>query len=175
MLIQFKVDTELEVVESYDEATEEVDSSNETFKAGSQHDVEIVGDNGEAFDLQFGDGSVAFAVSKEIVQRVMLHDFAFTQENAETGDETLFFTVVNPYKPEQEDRVVFVQERTPHGPGPVHFALPNSLIVDNQQLAELGWLLIALAGKDVDYSSAAELLEGYGKPVPDALEKLCSG
>jgi exosome complex RNA-binding protein Csl4 len=56
-MITFKQDTELEIVESFDEAHDTIaEKSNETFKAGELVDAEIVSRDGEYVDLQFGGG-----------------------------------------------------------------------------------------------------------------------
>ncbi len=78
------------------------------------------------------------------------------------------YTIICP-KTRRETRIVFFQDDAGH----VNFALPtNVIIVDKQQLTELGWLFLSLAGDMVDHSSAMELLDGYGLNTPPSLEKL---
>ena len=66
--IEFLHDAELEVVTDFDEATEHADTENVTFKAGEQHEVEIINETDAELSFQFGDGSVAFNVDKSIVR-----------------------------------------------------------------------------------------------------------
>jgi len=71
MKIKFKTDIELEVVESYDEANDHAETSNETFKAGEVHEVDLLdsaGDMSVVVDIQFGDGSVAFSVPTDFFE-----------------------------------------------------------------------------------------------------------
>jgi len=46
----------------------------------------------------------------------------------------------------------------------------EDLLIDSQQLAELGVLYLALAGNDVDLSSVTELLDNYNLPIPNVLK-----
>ena len=66
-MISFKQDTQLTVVEEFDEATDNiVDESHPTFKAGEYVDAQIVSEEGNYVDLQFGDtGGVAFGVHRD--------------------------------------------------------------------------------------------------------------
>jgi hypothetical protein len=68
MLIRFKEQTELEVVNSYDEEHDEVDSDNETFQPGVEYDVCLLGGDDDFIDIQFGDGSCAYGVPKDILE-----------------------------------------------------------------------------------------------------------
>lgn len=70
-----------------------------------------------------------------------------------TNDARYTFTVVDP-ETEEETQVSLVA--TPYGYNVAGVSL------DNQQLMELGVLLIALAGQEVDYNSAFEVLDGFG-------------
>jgi len=60
----------LEAVNAYDEKWDEADTSNETFKAGVKHEVDITEDHGESVDMQFGDGSMIYNVPKAIFKVV---------------------------------------------------------------------------------------------------------
>lgn len=67
-MIAFKSDTELEIVDSYNEATDNIDEChNEVFKAGEPVDADIVDDDGSGYvTLQFGGGGgIALTVQKE--------------------------------------------------------------------------------------------------------------
>ena len=56
-MIRFKKDTELEIVESFDEEHDTIaEQSTETFKAGEPVDADIVDQDGEWVNLQFGSG-----------------------------------------------------------------------------------------------------------------------
>lgn len=71
--ITFKEDVQLEIVESYDEETDETESSIEGFKAGEVYDVDILNEeeNGEVGDfvnIQFGDGSCCYGVPKQYLE-----------------------------------------------------------------------------------------------------------
>lgn len=67
-MIAFKDNTELEIIDSYNEATDNIDEChNETFKAGEPVDADIVDDDGSGYvTLQFGGGGgIATTVQKE--------------------------------------------------------------------------------------------------------------
>lgn len=64
MIIKLKEAIEIEVVESYDDETEEVVSCGETFEAGEELDVDIFNDHSDTVDVQFGDGSVTYNLPK---------------------------------------------------------------------------------------------------------------
>ena len=54
-MITFKKDTELEIVDSFNEETDNIDESHKkTFKAGELIDAEIVSERGEYVDIYFG-------------------------------------------------------------------------------------------------------------------------
>jgi hypothetical protein len=68
-MIRFNKDTELTIVEGYDEKNDNITKeSTEVFKEGEPVDATIVNsteEKGDAYvDLQFGDGSVAFGVQR---------------------------------------------------------------------------------------------------------------
>ena len=68
-MITFKKDTELFIVDRYDEATDTIaESHDEVFKAGEPVDADIIGpvENGNPYvNLQFGDGGVSYSVLRE--------------------------------------------------------------------------------------------------------------
>ncbi len=68
--IEWQVDAELEIVSTYDEETDVAETSNELFSQGTRSEVDIIEDNGETVDIQFGDGSMAFGVSKVCFRRL---------------------------------------------------------------------------------------------------------
>lgn len=68
MKIKFPDACEVEIVESYDEATDTAETSEEQFQAGDIEDVEFLEDHGESVDVQFGDGSVAYNLLKEFFE-----------------------------------------------------------------------------------------------------------
>ncbi len=56
-MIKFKSDTELEVIDQFNEATDNIDEChNEVFKAGEPVDADIVSQDGDYVDLQLGAG-----------------------------------------------------------------------------------------------------------------------
>jgi hypothetical protein len=56
-MITFKEDTELTIVESFDEEHDRItETSTEIFRAGQLVDAEIVSRDGDYVDLQFGSG-----------------------------------------------------------------------------------------------------------------------
>lgn len=70
MKIRFYEEVELEVVENYDEINEVADTYQETFKKGEEIECDLLGGsgNGDCIDVQFGDGSCAFGIPKNLVQ-----------------------------------------------------------------------------------------------------------
>lgn len=66
MLIRWKHDVELNVIKNFDEETETADENSEMFKQNTSSNIDIVEDKGEFVDIQFGDGSMAFNVSKRM-------------------------------------------------------------------------------------------------------------
>jgi hypothetical protein len=69
MVIQWNQDVELELVNDFDEATETWDTSNEIFKKGEEVNVDIFDETEKFGSIQFGSGSVAFNVPKELFQK----------------------------------------------------------------------------------------------------------
>ncbi len=83
MKVEFLLDCEIEVIESFDEAMDGAESTSELFRTGDQTEFDIIDHpqrfNGDELEdhptmvnVQFGDGSVAFGLCcewyKEIVQ-----------------------------------------------------------------------------------------------------------
>ena len=64
MKIRFNRDSEIEVVEYYDEKKDEVVTSNITFKKGEETEWDVLDDKGERMDVQFGDGSCCYGLDK---------------------------------------------------------------------------------------------------------------
>lgn len=72
-MIKFKTDCVLNIVENFDEESDVItEESQETFKIGEEIDVDIISDNGNNIDIQFGDGSVAFGIDKSFVEIIDL-------------------------------------------------------------------------------------------------------
>jgi hypothetical protein len=71
-MIKFKQDTTLQVIEGYDEATDNItEDVEETFKGGEKVDADIFNDDGTDYvDIQFGDGSVALGVQRDCFEVV---------------------------------------------------------------------------------------------------------
>ena len=65
MKIRFKETVELEVVTNFEEDGETLDTETEVVHTGDEHEVDVIEDKGDAIDIQFGDGSVAYNVMKE--------------------------------------------------------------------------------------------------------------
>ena len=64
MTIKFFRDTALEIVESFDDATEKASTVNETFLAGDPVQADIIDERDGLCQLEFGDGSQAFCVPR---------------------------------------------------------------------------------------------------------------
>ena len=67
-VIQWIEDGEIEIVTSYCEETEKVDKYFQPVNAGEIDDVDIILDNGNTVDMQFGDGSMSFGVSANMFE-----------------------------------------------------------------------------------------------------------
>lgn len=65
-MITFHQDTELFVIDEYDFVNDNItESHTEVFKAGNLVDAEIVSEDGIYVQLEFGNGSQAFTVSRD--------------------------------------------------------------------------------------------------------------
>ncbi len=64
-MIEFIQDTELEIVETLGADGETPETSIDVFKEGEQAEGEILEDRENDVDIQFADGSMAFAVPKD--------------------------------------------------------------------------------------------------------------
>ena len=64
--IEILEDIELEIIETYNEETDEADSYSETFMKGNTEEVDIINSNEDFVDFQFGDGSVSLGVPKNV-------------------------------------------------------------------------------------------------------------
>jgi hypothetical protein len=67
-MIRFRTDTELEIVETFDETTEQAETVLEKFEQDDRADGDIFDETEDTADIQFGDGSVAFNVSKDLFE-----------------------------------------------------------------------------------------------------------
>lgn len=74
MKIQFLNDCELEVVESFNEEHDVAETSSEFFKTGEIVDVDITDECETTTTFQFGDGSLACAVSNKLFQKLGKND-----------------------------------------------------------------------------------------------------
>jgi len=72
--------------------------------------------------------------------------------------EKIRFTIINPDS--SEETPLFVEYNGIDEPVILQLGGP-AVVIDSQQLAELGALFLALAGTNVDYESADALLEGF--------------
>lgn len=70
MRIKFLKDCEIELVTRFDEATDQADTENEIFVAGSVHEVDVLDEREGSLDVQFGDGSVAYGVPNSLFAKV---------------------------------------------------------------------------------------------------------
>lgn len=80
--------------------------------------------------------------------------------------EKLYYTIVDE-KTGEEERVN-IDIKHDNDDQKVALNFPAVAPIGRQQLAELGWLLLALAGDNVDHSSGLELIDGYGIAVPQS-------
>ena len=64
MKIRFVHTCELEVVTDYDRATDQAVTEVETFLHEGFHKVDVFDDHGHCIDIQFGDGSCIYGLSK---------------------------------------------------------------------------------------------------------------
>lgn len=60
MKIQFNQDIEAEVVTSFDEETDEIETEDVLFKKDAIHEADVCDVKGDKVDLQFGNGSMWF-------------------------------------------------------------------------------------------------------------------
>jgi hypothetical protein len=67
MKIIFLADTELEIVENYNEQDDVVESSQEIFRKGAVHEVDMLYKDEVYMDVQFGDGSCCFGIPLSLV------------------------------------------------------------------------------------------------------------
>lgn len=67
MKIRFTKDSEIEVVEYYDEENDKAVTTKEIFKKDEVTEIDILNDerNDGTIDVQFGDGTVCFGLLKE--------------------------------------------------------------------------------------------------------------
>lgn len=68
MKIKFTKIHEQEIVTGYDEATDLAETENEVFPKDEVHEVELLSEGPEHIDVQFGDGSVAYALPKNVIE-----------------------------------------------------------------------------------------------------------
>jgi hypothetical protein len=68
MRIKFLQDCELEVVESFDEATDTAETRNEIFKKDEIFEGDVVSETEITIDFQFGDGSVVYGLNTSLFE-----------------------------------------------------------------------------------------------------------
>lgn len=84
--------------------------------------------------------------------------------------DTLIFTVVDVV--DDKDPPISIEDRNPDY---VKLTVKDKTIhIQRQQLMELGALFLSLAGQDVDFDSAYELLDGYGIPDKNLIKAIKS-
>jgi len=64
MKIKWITDVTLDVVVNFDEATEETTTETETFKAGEICDVDLLGEQSDSIDIQFGCGDCCYGIRR---------------------------------------------------------------------------------------------------------------
>ena len=69
-MIKFKHEVQLEVVETFNEVTEAMETFQEVFGKDETVAADVVSDTADRSDIQFGDGSVAHGVPNEYFEVV---------------------------------------------------------------------------------------------------------
>lgn len=70
-MLKFNEETTLNIIESFDEENDEISSqSTETFSKDEIIDADIYEYNENTINIQFGDGSVAIGVDKNIIEEI---------------------------------------------------------------------------------------------------------
>lgn len=64
MIVSFNEDCVIQVIEYYDEETDEPVGDIEEFQTGEEVEWDIVDDNDDTVNIQFPEGSVAFGIRK---------------------------------------------------------------------------------------------------------------
>lgn len=79
--------------------------------------------------------------------------------------DLLTYTVVDPTNAEETQiSITHYEDKS------AAIEIPKKVLIGQNQLSELGWLLIAMAGGTYDGDDCAELLDGYGLEIPIDLE-----
>lgn len=68
MKLRFVKECELELVENFDPATEIADTVLQIFRVGDIEEVDTENESEKYWDIQFGDGSVAFCIEKALTE-----------------------------------------------------------------------------------------------------------
>lgn len=66
MKIRFRNDTELELVTDFDEKTEHAETEKQAWKAGEVEECDLLEDRELEVDVQFGDGSCCYGLTKDL-------------------------------------------------------------------------------------------------------------
>lgn len=74
MKIKWLQDVTLNVVEHYDEKTDHAEEDEVSFAKDGVTEFDIFGDRGDTVNIQFGDGSVAYGISKALYEVVEIDE-----------------------------------------------------------------------------------------------------
>lgn len=66
MVIRFNEKCELEIIDSYNEETDDAETHNEVFAKGEEVECDLVDDNGTSVNVQFADGSMLYCLPKNL-------------------------------------------------------------------------------------------------------------
>lgn len=70
MKIRWIQSVELEIFINYDEDEDQGETDTVSFAVGDEGEVDIIGGGEGIVDMQFGDGSVALTVSRELFEEI---------------------------------------------------------------------------------------------------------
>ncbi len=70
MKIRFKQNYSCNVIESFDEETEQTQGNDENFQEGEMVEGDIFGDHEDSIDFQFGDGSCVYGIPKSVFEEI---------------------------------------------------------------------------------------------------------
>ena len=68
MKIKFKENTYIELVTSFDEDNDTIETKEEIFDTKEIHEVDLINSCGNDIDIQFGDGSCCYSLSKDLIE-----------------------------------------------------------------------------------------------------------
>jgi hypothetical protein len=67
MKFKFKKDSEIEIVVGLDDDEEPI-YENEFFKAGEEHDVDLLNEHEDSIDIQFGNGDCCYGLKNNAIE-----------------------------------------------------------------------------------------------------------